>query len=410
MNVLKKQYIALAIFLIGLGLPIACVYAVENTAVVEIEEKGPHNGKMLRQDSFAIELAIVEDGVPPEFRVWASRDGKAVDPKNIQVKVTLDRLGDEQNNIRFYQQGDFLRGDMEIYEPHSFAVTLEAEHAGNTYHWQYDNFEGRVSIPAEMADANGLKTETAGPAEIVKTVRSYGRLITPVGKQSTVSARFQGVIQQVHVELGARVSKGDRLITIESNQGLNRYTITAPIGGVVTEVMVSAGEMTEKQPLMRLLNQTELLAELFVFPGDQPKLKTGAPVLLTIDGFEQTVKGAIRYIGAAIVPGKGFPVHIGIDNAEGVYSPGLFVNGDITTSQRPVKLAVKRDAIQAFRDFQVVYAKVDDTYEVRMLELGDQDDEWAEVLGGLHPGTEYVSTNSYVIKADIEKSGASHDH
>jgi cobalt-zinc-cadmium efflux system membrane fusion protein len=33
-----------------------------------------------------------------------------------------------------------------------------------------------------------------------------------------------------------------------------------------------------------------------------------------------------------------------------------------------------------------------------------------EVLGGLEPGTVYVTTNSYLVKADIEKSGASHDH
>ena len=45
-----------------------------------------------------------------------------------------------------------------------------------------------------------------------------------------------------------------------------------------------------------------------------------------------------------------------------------------------------------------------------MLDLGRQDDEWVEVLGGLAPGTRYVTTNSYVLKADVEKSGASHDH
>ena len=73
-------------------------------------------------------------------------------------------------------------------------------------------------------------------------------------------------------------------------------------------------------------------------------------------------------------------------------------------------LAVKRIGLQAFRDFTVVYAQIGDEYEVRMLELGRQDDTWAEVLGGLEPGTSYVTENSYVIKADIEKLGASHDH
>ncbi len=50
------------------------------------------------------------------------------------------------------------------------------------------------------------------------------------------------------------------------------------------------------------------------------------------------------------------------------------------------------------------------TDEVRMLELGRRDGQYAEVLGGLKPGTNYVAEQSYLIRADIEKSGASHDH
>jgi cobalt-zinc-cadmium efflux system membrane fusion protein len=45
-----------------------------------------------------------------------------------------------------------------------------------------------------------------------------------------------------------------------------------------------------------------------------------------------------------------------------------------------------------------------------MLELGREAGDRVEILGGLEPGTRYVTENSYVIKADVEKSGASHDH
>nr|WP_300975715.1 hypothetical protein [Yoonia sp.] len=45
-----------------------------------------------------------------------------------------------------------------------------------------------------------------------------------------------------------------------------------------------------------------------------------------------------------------------------------------------------------------------------MLELGDRDGEHVEVLGGLKPGTRYVTEQSFLIRQDIEKSGASHDH
>jgi cobalt-zinc-cadmium efflux system membrane fusion protein len=42
--------------------------------------------------------------------------------------------------------------------------------------------------------------------------------------------------------------------------------------------------------------------------------------------------------------------------------------------------------------------------------LGDSDGEWVEIKAGLAPGQRFVVNNSYLIKADIEKSGASHDH
>jgi len=32
------------------------------------------------------------------------------------------------------------------------------------------------------------------------------------------------------------------------------------------------------------------------------------------------------------------------------------------------------------------------------------------VLGGITPGETYVSDNAFLIRADVEKSGAIHDH
>jgi cobalt-zinc-cadmium efflux system membrane fusion protein len=99
-----------------------------------------------------------------------------------------------------------------------------------------------------------------------------------------------------------------------------------------------------------------------------------------------------------------------LENPEGRLVPGSFVTAAITVGEHEVPLAVRREGLQAFRDFTVVYAQVGDQYEVRMLDLGREAGEYVEVLGGIEPGTHYVAANSYVIKADIEKSGASHDH
>ena len=101
---------------------------------------------------------------------------------------------------------------------------------------------------------------------------------------------------------------------------------------------------------------------------------------------------------------------ITVDNKDSQLRPGQYVRGNVAIAEYDVPLAVRQSAIQRFRDFQVVFARFDDTYEVRMLELGRSNNEWVEVLGGIDAGTQYVTTNSYLIKADIEKSGASHDH
>jgi cobalt-zinc-cadmium efflux system membrane fusion protein len=86
------------------------------------------------------------------------------------------------------------------------------------------------------------------------------------------------------------------------------------------------------------------------------------------------------------------------------------VEGAFQVGAQAAPLAVRTKAIQRFRDFQVVFVKVGNTYEVRMLELGRQTPEWTEVLSGLKPGSEYVTDGAFLIRADIEKSGASHDH
>ena len=52
-------------------------------------ERGPHRGRMLRDGDFAVELAIFERGVPPEFHAWVSQDGEPVPPAEVQLEVVV---------------------------------------------------------------------------------------------------------------------------------------------------------------------------------------------------------------------------------------------------------------------------------------------------------------------------------
>jgi cobalt-zinc-cadmium efflux system membrane fusion protein len=395
----------LSLFLSGSG----SVYAAG--AVAEAEpEKGPNRGRMLREGDFAVELSIYETGVPPEFRVWVSNDGELVNPQQVDLKVILTRLGDGEDHIEFRPEGDYLRGDMVIYEPHSFVVTLTAKYQGQEYRWQYDNFEGRTRIESSIAESMEIDTETVGPARMSETSRAYGRLIVDPEQVREISARFDGFVETVQVGLGERVNKGQPLIAINSNQNLNTYTIQSPIAGVVVQRNVNPGEQTAGRVLLTVADDTALLAELDVFPSTRPQIRQGAPVSVNIKSLETPLLGVVKQIDTLMKPNQATAVRVSLQDIPAGLAPGSFVSGDIQVAEYEVPLAVKRSGLQAFRDFTVVYAKVGDQYEVRMLELGREAGDWVEVLGGIRPGIEYVTNNSYIIKADIEKSGASHDH
>ncbi len=56
------------------------------------------------------------------------------------------------------------------------------------------------------------------------------------------------------------------------------------------------------------------------------------------------------------------------------------------------------------------FGRYGDQFEVRPVLLGRSDGQYVEVLKGLQAGVKYAARNSFLIKADIGKSGASHDH
>lgn len=372
--------------------------------------KGTHGGRLLIDDEVVLELSIFETGVPPEFRVWVTSEGVSVAPKDVDLEITLTRLGGIKDEINFRQQDDFLRGDTVIYEPHSFVVTIEARHAGQTHRWQYDNFEGRTRIGPDVAQAFGLETENAGPATIKDTVAVYGRVVPNTELVRVVSARFDGVIQSVNVSIGDAVRKGQILATIESNESLKSYTISAPISGLVTERLANSGEQTSGRQLFKLIDTSTVWVELAIFPSDRMAVRPGAAVVITAPDSNIVQLGIIDRLNTVVEDNQSVLARVVLDNPDGALLPGMYLSGEVEIAEHTVPLAVKRIGLQAFRDFTVVYAQIGEEYEVRMLELGRQDRDWIEVLGGLDPGTSYVTTNSYLIKADIEKSGASHDH
>ena len=99
-----------------------------------------------------------------------------------------------------------------------------------------------------------------------------------------------------------------------------------------------------------------------------------------------------------------------VANEKGLWRPGLPVTVEVVAEETQVPVAVAADAIQDLRDWKVVFGRYGDALEARPLELGRRDGRHVEVLSGLRAGERYAAKNSFVIKAELGKAGASHDH
>ncbi|HWS27475.1 MAG TPA: efflux RND transporter periplasmic adaptor subunit [Xanthomonadales bacterium] len=374
-------------------------------------ERGPHRGRMLRDGDFALEVTIFETGVPPEFRLYAYQGDQPLPPASVDAQIELTRLGNVIDKFSFRADGDVLVGSGVVTEPHSFDVRVEATVAGKKHAWSYASHEGRTTIAADIAEASGIGTDRAGPAIIRESVSALGSISIDVNRLARVRARFPGIVREVHAGFGDSVARGAPLAVVESNDSLRSYTLTAPISGVVTLRNTNVGDVAGDEPLFEITDLSEVWADLHVFGKDLERVAPGQSLTLTSTVGEHQVQAQVdRILPIAAANSQSAVARVRLPNADGRWRPGLAVNAEIAVAEHTVPLAVKVSGLQPFRDFTVVYAQVGETYEVRMLDLGRRDGDYVEVLGGIDPGTSYVSEQSFLIRADVEKSGASHDH
>jgi membrane fusion protein, heavy metal efflux system len=377
-------------------------------AAAEVVAKGPHGGRLLRDGEFGVELAIFEDDVPPEYHAWAYLDEQALALSDWQLTVTLRRLGGETNTFTFAAAGEFLRGQGIVEEPHSFDVTVNANYRGVAHQWRYESYEGRMQMTNALAAELNVTTAVAAAGVLHQSILLFGKTTPDPQGISHVTARFPGLIRSISADLGQRVKAGDKLVVVEANNSLQSYTITAPIAGIVIQRHANPGEFAGDQPLLTIADYSRVWADLDVFPGDARVIQPGQAV--TIRMHSLNVASSILYLNPGAGDSPNVVARVPLDNPEGKWTPGLLVEGDVAVADIPVPLLINNLALQRFRDWQVVFIKVSDNYEIRPLTLGRTDGRFTEVIAGLKVGDEYVVGNSYLIKADLEKSGASHDH
>jgi len=290
-------------------------------------------------------------------------------------------------------------------DDHDHRSDISSDHADDI---DQNGSKEATTIRDDNAIASGINTAIAGSGTLSRTVKTYGRVVVPSNQISHIRARFPGLIKNVVVEIGDAVDAGDLLATVEANASLKGYALRAPIKGIVTERHANAGELAQNQVLFSLVNPEQLWAEIRVFEGQLADVRTGQ--LLSLSSTTQQTQSAIENIMPSLDDHPFVIARAKINNATGIWSPGMFVEGDIVVETVNASLVVNNRALQTLDGQRGIFTQHGERYEFHPLTLGRSDRQFSEVLDGLRTGAVYVVENSYLIKADIEKSGAAHEH
>ncbi|MCC7463919.1 MAG: efflux RND transporter periplasmic adaptor subunit [Gammaproteobacteria bacterium] len=271
---------------------------------------------------------------------------------------------------------------------------------------------GRVHLTPAQRAAAGITMGAVGPATIHETLAVYGTIAPNAERVREVSARFAGVIRSVEKKIGDVVRQGEVLATVESNESLRTYEVTAPLSGVITERNANAGEQTGDRTLFTVADLSSVWVELSLFPRDRARVRVGQAVRVRSTDAGLTTAGRVVYVASfGSSASQTLTARVQLANPERRWAPGLYVSADIVLAQSPAPLTIRNEAIQVIDGQNSVFVEeAPGEFVPHPVRVGRSDGELTEVLGGLQAGQRYAVANSFILKAQMGVGSAEHGH
>jgi len=283
------------------------------------------------------------------------------------------------------------------------------EHQDDHDHEEEGHSES-ANISTDIADRSGIRTEVASAKNLVITQTLFGVIDVPTNQKFTVITPYDSIVKQVHVQLGDQVKKNQVLLTVENVNSLQTYTIRSPGKGEITFHDVTVGSKTTDEPLLKITDFSKVWVNLSAFPENIERLKKGQSVSVYDLHQHLSENGNISYISPQMTGGHIARARAEIQNQNGHWRPGMHVKADVVVDNFEADVAIKTSAIQTLENQDVVFIQTDNGFKPTAVRLGRRSESDVEVLEGLTQGSRYVSENSFIIKADLLKSGAAHSH
>lgn len=387
----------------------------------------PQAISFVKENDYLKGNAVVEEPHSFNVKIAAQYDGKSYQfgYEQIEARITMSDQQAKQNGIEIQRAGPAriksvlqLIGEIRFNEDRMVHVVPRltgivesvAANAGDRVR------KGQVLaviFSQGLADQRGELLAAQKRFDLAKTTFERERKLW----QEKISAeqdylQARNAMQEAEIALQSARQKLASLGGSAAGGNLTRYEIRSPIDGTITDKKIAIGEsLKDDANIFVVADLSTVWVEMTVYAKDLNAVKPGQQATVRATAFDASATGAVSYVGALVgEQTRTAKARIVLPNDKGVWRPGLPVNIELVAGEIEVPVAVATDGLQTVRDWTVVFGRYGDNFEARPLELGRTDGKFTEVIQGVDAGEQYAATNSFLIKADLGKSGASHDH
>ena len=327
----------------------------------------------------------------------------------------------------------------------------------------------QIKISTDKVQKLGVRSEAAQLRSLDRTVRAAGRIEPDERRLFTVSSKFEGYVERLHVSVtGQPVAKGQPLFEVYSPElvsaqreyaiaaqgmaalkdadgqtqagmkqlaesslqrlrnwdiseeqikalsksGDSRRSLTfrSPATGIVMEKKAVQGmRFMPGEMLYQIADLSAVWVVADVFEQDIGMVKTGAKAKVTISAYPDKVfSGNVTYVYPTLKPEtRTVSVRVELSNPGLLLKPAMFAQVEVLVGAKDKQVTVPLSAVIDSGTRQIVLIqKAEGRFEPREVKLGGRTDTHVAVLDGVKEGELVVVAANFLIDAESNLKAA----
>ncbi len=311
----------------------------------------------------------------------------------------------EPATLRMLDRSVRASGRIEIDESRTYTVTAKFEGYIERLH---------VNTSGQPVGRGQPLFEVYSP-ELVSAQREYALAAQGVGKLNEAGDEAQGAMRQLADSSLQRLKNwdiSDEQVKALARSGEARRTLTfrSPVAGVVTEKKAVQGmRFMPGETLFQIADTSSVWVQADVFEQDIAAVNVGQKAKIRINAYPGEVfEGRIAYVYPTLkAETRTVPVRIELANPKGRLKPAMFADVDIPVAGAKPVVAVPNSAVIDSGSRQVVIVQLGEgRFEPRPVKLGARGGDFVQVLDGVREGERVVTAANFLIDAESNLKAA----